>query len=450
MAGLLNLLLGFSAMLFTPAPAFADAADLDFAARCAGPGVVRCVDFDSNAWVPDHNPCPSALNAVQCTTKPSHDDGYNFGVSPNWDNLKIPVIDTGVKASGAGSMRMTFPAGGGTGSAGSWFTNFSADNSFQLSAGQEVWIQYRVRYDDAMLNRNNFPGNSSNLPGFSNGFKTADISFGDTPSCAPPGGNSNTCASSCPTSPNGGTTIVTQVNSWEGWTSSGGRPVFQMYANCSGNFAYLGMTGVGYYRQNVTRCPYPGPWNEPPCVAWHPNEWMTVKYHIKIGTWNSWSSTIQAWVAREGQPSVLVIDCSPTATNKCSNNGGSTVDGWWLENDQPNVWRLGKVWLHPYQTNLINAVGGGSVWYDELIISRQNIADPGVRTPTTTPSSPTSLRVSGLSAVQLPKSLSGVALAVMTLALLARSRLGRSRIECRLRRYFGERHIGDSRQDSEP
>jgi hypothetical protein len=187
---------------------------------------------------------------------------------------------------------------------------------------------------------------------------------------------------------------VTQAVNWDGWTSGGKLAFPQMYGNCAGAFAYVGMQGAGFSRQNVVFCPYPG-FTEPPCVPWVANEWMTVKQHIKIGTYNTWSSTVQMWLAREGQPSVLIIDCSAGQPIKC--NDGTHPDasnGWYFENSDPTNYKFGKVWLHPYQTNQLAALGTGTVWYDELIISKQDIADPGsAPPPPTPPAAPSNLRV---------------------------------------------------------
>jgi len=118
----------------------------------------------------------------------------------------------------------------------------------------------------------------------------------------------------------------------------------------------------------------------PPCVKFAANEWMTFQLHIKDGNWNQWNSTIQLWVAREGQPSVLVIDCSPTAAFKCSNGiDAQASNGWYLHNSDP-TYKIGKLWLLPYHTNKdpSQTTPVAYTWYDDVIISRSRIADPGV------------------------------------------------------------------------
>jgi hypothetical protein len=93
---------------------------------------------------------------------------------------------------------------------------------------------------------------------------------------------------------------------------------------------------------------------------------MTFQVHIRTGSRvkdEFAGSYVQLWIAREGQPSQLVINWGPynlTAGNPIENQ------------------RFGKIWLLPYHTgkdgNQIHPTG--YVWYDELIISRQRVRDP--------------------------------------------------------------------------
>jgi hypothetical protein len=76
------------------------------------------------------------------------------------------------------------------------------------------------------------------------------------------------------------------------------------------------------------------------------------------------NSHVDLWIAREGQPSLQAFDWGPynlTAGSPAANQ------------------RFGKVWLLPYNTGKDGTVAYPETytWYDELIISRQSIADPG-------------------------------------------------------------------------
>jgi hypothetical protein len=156
--------------------------------------------------------------------------------------------------------------------------------------------------------------------------------------------------------------------------------------------------------QNATGCLFPT-YASPPCVRLYPNEWMTFQVRITVGHWNQTDTIIQLWVARDGAASTLVVDCSPTATDKCREPGsGNALNGWRLNNTDTS-YKIGKVWLLPYHTNRCKegapngthdgTCNGGAgnyadtyVWYDDLIISKSKIADP---TPGLKPNPPTSV-----------------------------------------------------------
>ncbi len=93
---------------------------------------------------------------------------------------------------------------------------------------------------------------------------------------------------------------------------------------------------------------------------------MTFQVKIKTGPRvnDEWmNSFITLWIARENQPSELVINYGPWNLT-----AGSTAQ------DQ----KFGKIWLLPYHTGKSSAQSHatGYTWYDELIISRTQIADP--------------------------------------------------------------------------
>src|SRR5215467_3653513 len=73
-----------------------------FAERCAQPGVVKCVGFDSAADLGD----PTGDNY-----------GKNSGIMMNagQENPVLPVIDSSQKASGNGSLKFTIPSLSGSG-----------------------------------------------------------------------------------------------------------------------------------------------------------------------------------------------------------------------------------------------------------------------------------------------------------------------------------------------
>jgi hypothetical protein len=155
------------------------------------------------------------------------------------------------------------------------------------------------------------------------------------------------------------------------------RKLPQMYHSCGGKddkyepLEYFDNALGNVVVQNAVGCLYPT-FAAPPCVKYQPNEWMTFQIHIKIGTWylNDGNyhrdSTVQFWVAREGQPSALVLDFSPQSGH-----------GYDMANSNPAL-KYGKLWLLPYHTGKDSSqvTPTGYTWYDELVISRTQIPDP--------------------------------------------------------------------------
>jgi hypothetical protein len=95
---------------------------------------------------------------------------------------------------------------------------------------------------------------------------------------------------------------------------------------------------------------------------------MTFQVHVQVGRWYRndrnyhQDSAIELWVAEEGKSSQLVI----------------SRRRYDIANVNPAA-KYGKVWLLPYHTgkNPAQAHAVGYVWYDELIVSRTKIPDPG-------------------------------------------------------------------------
>ena len=354
----LSVLFGTAAQL-----AHADAAS-DFATRCAQTGVLKCVNFDTDA---DFSHGTGGTNGAW---------GSRFGQLPpsGTSDYSLAGRDSTQSADGGSSLRFTIPANSGSDSSGSWFTNFTDDLSYQVGEGQEIFIQWRQRFSPELLGT--VYTNASGTP--ANGWKLADVSAGDLPTCMPSSGSATVCPTSCWDFE----TVLQDTNQ---------KNLPQMYTNCSGPYPYDPLSGFtsNVTVQNAVACLYPT-FPTPPCVKFVANEWMTFQIHIKVGNWDQWNSTMQLWVARDGQPSQLVIDCSPTAVNPCSNGiNALAANGWYLHNSDP-TYKFGKVWLLPYHTNK-SATQTNSiayVWYDDLIISKSKITDP---TPGVRPNPPTNV-----------------------------------------------------------
>jgi hypothetical protein len=309
----------------------ASSADEDYSARCSPLAVVRCVGFDA----------ASDIAGVWRD---------NTGILPG---ATTPALDIAVKASGNSSLRFTIPAKAGADTSGAYFANFSKDLSVQFGENSEFFVQWRQRFSPEFLNAS-YQG--------AEGWKQVIIGTGDQPHHA---------YASC-------TDLeVVTVNSYQ-------RGFAQMYHSCTGSnshgaydpfLSHFG--GDDFKLQNARTAPYclysQGHTNPPSyfpkkgnCFGYFADEWMTFQVHIKTGprTKNEFSNShVELWLAREGQPSQLVIDLFPYALSAGDPN----------ENQ-----KYGKVWLLPYNTNRDSSVAYpvAYTWYDELIISRQRIPDP--------------------------------------------------------------------------
>jgi hypothetical protein len=316
----------------------------DFPQRCSAPGVIKCVGFDSASDI-------------------AGGYGDNSGIFAG--QKAAPQLDTSMKASGNSSLLFTIFSNTGADASGSYFTNFSTDLLTQFGEGEEFYIQWRQRFSPQFLIKQTWQG--------SGGWKQSIIGEGDRP-----GG---ILTFSCTQ-----LEVVTQNTSLNGFP--------QMYHSCGGkDDQYQGIQssyGASDFKlQNAMPSPF-CLWSRATlgdttgCFVYKANQWMTFQVHVKIGTWyqndgnyhrDSW---VELWVAEEGQPSQLVV---------------SRRD-YDLANESPAA-KYGKVWLLPYATNKSSSATYPTAytWYDELIISRTRVPDPGSSTPNQPPAAPTGLTV---------------------------------------------------------
>jgi hypothetical protein len=317
----------------------APASTVDFQTRCSSPGVLRCIGFDS----------PSDITGVW---------GDNTGVFPG---TALPALDATVKASGNSSLKFTIPSLSGANSSGSYFANFSPDLSAQFGQNSGFYIQWRQRFSPEFL--------TSQYQG-GEGWKQTIIGTGDVPGCTPSSGTP-TCSTSC-----SDLEIVT-LNDVQ-------RDFPQMYQSCTGStshgpydpFEQL-FNSDDFKLQNAMPAPYclysqghtsPKTYFPPTgnCFAYFPDEWMTFQIYVQTGPRVNdefTNSFVELWVAREGQPSQLVINWGPYNLSAGSASANQ---------------QYGKVWLLPYNTGKDATVSYPTAytWFDELIISTQKIPDP--------------------------------------------------------------------------
>lgn len=289
----------------------------DFEARCRAKGVIRCFGFDSDQQV---------LGILQ----------------PAADGRFHAVVDTSMKASGAGSLRFDIMPKLGANTSGS----FPLDFSKEFDSGEEFFVQWRQRFDQEMATRV-FHGGE--------GWKQAIIG-GD--------GRESRSARSC--TPN---EIVLQNSYHRGFP--------QIYHSCGiKDSQYEPLTPISppsdYLLQDAVSCKYSNP-KASQCFRYRPDQWMTFQIHVKIGKWYvnqsgnyHRDSTVELWTAEENKPSVLLI----------------SMPDYDLVHDGA-VEKYQRIWFLPYNTNKSDSEDHpvAHTWYDEFIVSTARIPDPGVNTP---------------------------------------------------------------------
>jgi len=332
----------FATAMVASALSHAGTALQDFQSRCGAVGVILCNGFDSAADI-------------------AGTYGDNRGTLS-----AAPAIDVTTKASGTGSLKFTIPANSSGALAGTFFTNFSRDLTVQFGENSEFYIQWRQRFSPEFLTT------------IAPDFKQAIIGTGDKPGCTSRATAAGFCYASCTA-----LEIVTQRSHGR----SEGRAFPILYNSCTGSAShgaydpfYQPFGAYDFKLQNARPSPYclysqgsaKPPAYFPPqgnCFAYFPNEWMTFQIHVRTGPrvgGEFTKSHVDLWVAREGKASEQVIDWGPYNLT-----AGPPAE------DQ----RYGKIWLLPYYEGA-DVHPAVSTWYDELIISRERIADPGAASPT--------------------------------------------------------------------
>jgi hypothetical protein len=288
--------------------------------------LLGCAQFHNDAFnIPpqDWNTRSSQQNVVRVIgfDKVEDIDSYRFPTYP--DRI---VFDSEIKASGRGSLKVIIPGKSHADTSGSWRINFSNNPyTIQFGENQEFYIQWRQRFDSFLL-KHSFLG--------AGGFKQVIIGEGDQP-------NENEVGSCTDLE------IVVNNGHFSGFP--------QLYHSCGLYWPYEAHRFVDYV----------------------PNEWMTFQVHIKLGPSGTsfdsatgkemhgyTNSTVEMWVAREGQKSKLTHR-EQNLVLRTGYEGSADA-------------RYGKIWLLPYMTGKDATENHPTTftWYDELIISTARIADP--------------------------------------------------------------------------
>jgi hypothetical protein len=309
-------LLWLAALVSLGQVARADTAD--FQSRCAASGVLKCIGFDSSADL-------------------AHYDAGGF-LYPAGDGSYRGVQDTTVMASGTGALRYDVPATSGANSSGDFIMPFG----HKFVPGETFYVQYRFRIAPGML---------SNGLHSDEGWKQSI--FHQTGA---------TCS---------GIELTTEqfYNKF---------PI--MYSQCGAQTLQTTLAGGDYGKQQGDYdCRYQAvsAGDISHCFVWPVNQWMTFYYQVTLGAWNTPASTINAWVALDGQPMkqwIRLSNISLTYANNPATDGYNSID--------LTIYASGRTSA---------AITPTSAWYDELIVSSQPIAAPGgavVTPPVTTVAPP--------------------------------------------------------------
>jgi hypothetical protein len=323
--------------LVSAGTALAQTPEDDFAARCAAAGVVKCVGFDNT------------------TT----DIVRGSSLQPDGLGQYRARLDTANKASGAGSLVFELPppphAGANIG--GQWRTTGPTGMGALFGQNSVFYVQFRMRLTEDMLTNT-----------WDSYWKTILIHY-----------NQQTC----------GSIELATVNEY-----MGGRPA--MYTDCGARHFYTNLSGQYtestplLTQQGDYRCQY-GQVNRTTCLFFEPNQWVTFLYKVTIGTWDQPNSTVEAFVAREGDTQYRQWIKVPNFALSCNTDPCSQSPG----RDQG----YNNITLTPYMTGLSTSAGKAGVvsrlWFDELIVSTRPIAVPGAGTApadTLAPAAPTGIR----------------------------------------------------------
>lgn len=302
----------------------------DFQTRCSASGVIVCRGFDSASEI-----APGTYPGT--------------GAYPNWQgSFQYQAIDTAIKASGTGSLRLTIASNTGPNMAG----EFRQLMPQTFGENSSYYIQFRYRVDPVFLTTNWYQLVGTSSP------KISIFHYQQA-----------TCSEIEWTTGNG------LFGNWIPTTNT----------NCgSKNAVTNGGIPPYLWQQGDYACPYGSTGtlgSNPSCLYLSPNKWMTLYYKMTIGTWNSPNSRLEAWFSIDAGPYKKWVD----------------LPGYTINNTTPVFPGFNAVTLTPYMTRKDSTVAHSqaTVWYDELIVSTQAIAAPdgGGSTSNPPPAAPSNLRI---------------------------------------------------------
>ena len=284
---------------------------------CRSDAVLRCYDFEDPDDLTARLGAPSPLETT-C------DDGACW------------AQDLDTFFGGTASLRLdTVSGSGGPPILGLNFT----DDLVAIGEGQEVFVQWRQRFAPEMMHR--FVGTDGYE--FAEGWLQLLLTDPDPPG----GGVQDMC---------GAVQVrVGQDPRWHGPVMSHGCADPTALEENVEDLDVLLQTGPDAV------CLYNGgnPMS-PPCVSYPAGEWTTYQLHVAIGTYGASDSAIRLWMVSPGRERSMIFDSDDVPLAGPPGGG------------------LGKVWLGPlnYRRDSTEGHAPAQTWYDDLVISREELPDP--------------------------------------------------------------------------
>ncbi len=322
--------------------------DQDFANRCAGPGVVRCLGFDVDN-----------VDVICCS-----------GNGNPAANLQGPItashtyaVDAVTKKSGKGALKFHNAANGDP----SHVFNYSCCGdsiqppsgwigNFANQGGHELYFQYSIYMDDGYINGQNYWVKGSKIL----------LLHQDALSCGDKEITMNT---------NGNRLahgyFVCGGYGWNVGDASG--PSGTTFDTTNGGSVYLqqGLTLDCHYGTRAN------------CLYWQPNKWQTVLLRVKTptqwrlpnGTGGTADGELDVWYAVDGGAYIQTQKIRGLGIFSCvilANCATEAINNFTLSFHTNDI--IGGT-TSPVESN---------VWFDEVIVSQLPIPAPGTVTPDTT------------------------------------------------------------------
>ncbi len=382
-APLVALWAGLLACPFLAAAPVIDA-EKDWAERSRAAGVLVAEGFDDiRAW------------ARYSWDKANCNSAYQVRVGGSLAGCRTNAWDSGMRASGKGSLRFDILPRSGEGGGGNIVIPFGDFASQQFGAESDLWISWRQRMDARFL-----AGFRTKEGRIANA-KQVIIGQGDIP--AGPGGkpvdgqacNENQIVVVASTPQNGAAHPIGYIECARYRPFEQALRAGQYLGDARGSTAITRQNMRTDAKGRATCVGWPAHLDQSGCLSYRADEWITYLVHLRLGpagrggggtgTPGFVDSTYELYGAYAGEDfrllhrqAGIVIPRGQYYVGGDPAERSSYRSGWTPSNAHPEA-KYGKLWLLPYMTakDPGEDSGKGTTWYDEVIISRCRIAAPG-------------------------------------------------------------------------